>query len=465
MQQEGMTPDRFTFVPVLNACANLQALEVGRHIHEQVIQAGFEHDVFVGNSLIDMYAKCGSMDDAWRVFKKMPSLTVVSWTTMIFGHVKCGKGHKALEVFQQMQQAGVKPNPVTFVGVLNACASLVALEEGRRAHEQFIRSGFESNVFVRNCLIDMYVKCGSMNDAWNVFNKMPSHSVVSWTAMILGHVKCGQGQRALDLFQQMQKEGVVPDSVTFVGVLNACASVAALGEGRRVHEQIIQSGFESDAFVSSSLIDMYAKCGSMEDAQRVFNKMPVRNAVSWTAMLKGYAMHGQGKEALAHFKWMCEEGADIDSVTFVCVLLACSHAGLVNEGLHAFDSMREVYRIPATVDHYACKVDLLGRAGHLDEAEDVIKTMPCEPNATVWMALLGACRIHGKVELGERIAKQLIELDPNMAVGYVMLSNIYAAAGKWDLSENIQKQRKERCLRKQPGCTWIEVNNEVLHTL
>ncbi len=465
MQQEGMTPDRFTFVPVLNACANLRALEVGRHIHEQVIQAGFQHDVFVGNSLIDMYAKCGSMDDAWRVFKKMPSLTVVSWTAMIFGHVKCGEGHKALEVFQQMQQADVKPNPVTFVGVLNACASLVALEEGRRAHEQIIRSGFESNVFVRNCLIDMYVKCGSMNDAWNVFNKMPSRSVVSWTAMILGHVKCGQGQRALDLFQQMQKEGVVPDSVTFVGVLNACASVAALGEGRHVHEQIIQSGFESDAFVSSSLIDMYAKCGSMEDAQRVFNKMPIRNAVSWTAMLKGYAMHGQGKEALAHFKWMCEEGAEIDSVTFVCVLLACSHAGLVNEGLHAFDSMREVYRIPATVDHYACKVDLLGRAGHLDEAEDVIKTMPCEPNATVWMALLGACRIHGKVELGERIAKQLLELDPNMAVGYVMLSNIYAAAGKWNLSENIQKQRKEGCLRKQPGCTWIEVNNEVLHTL
>jgi pentatricopeptide repeat protein len=465
MQQEGMTPDRFTFVPVLNACANLQALEAGRHIHEQVIQAGFEHDVFVGNSLIDMYAKCGSMDDAWRVFKKMPSLTVVSWTAMIFGHVKCGEGHKALEVFQQMQQAGVKPNPVTFVGVLNACASLVALEEGRRAHEQIIQSGFESNVFVRNCLIDMYVKCGSMNDAWNVFNKMPSRSVVSWTAMILGHVKCGQGQRALDLFQQMQKEGVVPDSVTFVGVLNACASVAALGEGRHVHEQIIQSGFESDAFVSSSLIDMYAKCGSMEDAQRVFNKMPVRNAVSWTAMLKGYAMHGQGKEALAHFKWMCEEGAEIDSVTFVCVLLACSHAGLVNEGLHAFDSMREVYRIPATVDHYACKVDLLGRAGHLEEAEDVIKTMPYEPNATVWMALLGACRIHGKVELGERIAKQLLELDPNMAVGYVMLSNIYAAAGNWDLSEDIQKQRKERCLRKQPGCTRIEVNNEVLHTL
>jgi pentatricopeptide repeat protein len=444
MQQEGVTPDRFTFVPVLNACANLQALEEGRHVHKQVLQAGFEHDVFVGNSLIDMYAKCGSMDDAWRVFKKMPSLTVVSWSAMILGHVKCGEGHKALEVFQQMQQAGVKPNPVTFVGVLNACASLVALEEGRRVHEQIIQSGFESNLFVRNCLIDMYVKCGSMNDAWSIFNKMPSRSVVSWTAMILGHVKCGQGQKALDLFQQMQKEGVVPDSVTFVGVLNACASIVALVEGRDIHEQIIQRGFESDVFVGSGLIDMYVKCGSMDDAWRVFNKMPVRNVVSWTAMLKGYAMHGQGREALAHFKWMCEEGVEIDGVTFVCLLLACSHAGLVNEGLHAFDSMMNVYRIPPTVDHYACKVDLLGRAGRLDEAEDVIKTMPCEPNAAVWMTLLGACRIYGEVEMGERIAKQLLELDPNMTAGYVVLSNIYAAAGKWDLSEKIQQQRKER---------------------
>jgi pentatricopeptide repeat protein len=283
-----------------------------------------------------------------------------------------------------------------------------------------------------------------MNDAWSIFNKMPSRSVVSWTAMILGHVKCGQGQKALDLFQQMQKEGVVPDSVTFVGVLNACASVVALVEGRDIHEQIIQRGFESDVFVGSGLIDMYVKCGSMDDAWRVFNKMPVRNVVSWTAMLKGYAMHGQGMEALAHFKWMCEEGVEIDGVTFVCLLLACSHAGLVNEGLHAFDSMMNVYRIPPTVDHYACKVDLLGRAGHLDEAEDVIKTMPCEPNAAVWMTLLGACRIYGEVEMGERIAKQLLELDPNMTAGYVVLSNIYAAAGKWDLSEKIQQQRKER---------------------
>ncbi len=444
MQEENVIPNAFSFVQVLNACAGLMALDDGLRIHMQIIQSGCESDLYVGNSLIDMYAKCGGIDYAWLVFSKMPIRNVISWNAMILGLVKCGQEQKAMELFQQMQCRGVAPDRVTFVGLLHACARVAVLKDGKQIHEQIIQSGFESDLFVASSLIDMYAKCGSIEDAQRVFDRMPTRDVAAWNAMLLGHVRGGQGQEALLLSQKMQQEGVKPDSITFVGVLNACASVVALVEGRDIHEQIIQRGFESDVFVGSGLIDMYVKCGSMDDAWRVFNKMPVRNVVSWTAMLKGYAMHGQGMEALAHFKWMCEEGVEIDGVTFVCLLLACSHAGLVNEGLHAFDSMMNVYRIPPTVDHYACKVDLLGRAGRLDEAEDVIKTMPCEPNAAVWMTLLGACRIYGEVEMGERIAKQLLELDPNMTAGYVVLSNIYAAAGKWDLSEKIQQQRKER---------------------
>ncbi|CAK9234682.1 unnamed protein product [Sphagnum troendelagicum] len=458
MQQEGVQPNPVTFVGVVNACASLVALEEGRCAHEQIIQSGCESDVSVGNSLIDMYGKCGSMEDARRVFNEMPSHNVVSWTTIIFGYVKSGQGQKALELFQQMQQ---------------------------------------EDVSIGSSLVDMYTKCGSMEDAWGVFNKMPSRDVVSWTAMIfghvkygqglkalelfrqmqqegsrdvvswtvmmLGHVKCGQGQKALRLFRQMQQEGVLPNAVTFMVVLNACASVVALEEGRRVHEQITQSSCESDVFVGNSLIDMYAKCGSMEDAWRVFNTMPSRDVVSWNAMLGGFALHGHGQEALAHFERMCEEGIEVDNVTFVCLLSACSHAGLLCEGQRSFRSMSTVHKISAKLEHYTCMVDLLGRAGHLHEAEDMIKMMPCKPDVAVWMASLGACRIHGNVEMGERIAKHILEVDPGNAAGYVLLSNIYAAAGKWDLSEKVQSQRKERGVKKQSGRTWIEVNNEV-HT-
>ncbi|CAM6054309.1 unnamed protein product [Sphagnum tenellum] len=489
----------------LNACASLGALQEGRQVHEQIIRSGCEADVFVGCSLVDMYAKCRHMQDAWRVFKNMSSRDVVAWNTMILGHVKCGQGRKALELFQQMlqedifvrsslvdmyvkcgsmedaqrvfnkipsrdvvtwtamifgfvkcqqgqkalelfqqmQHEGVQPNSVTFVGVLNACASVVALEEGS--------------------LVDMYAKCGSIEDAWRVFNKMPSRDVVTWTTMMLGHLKCGQGQEALELFRQMQKEGVQPNSVTFVGLLNACASVAALEEGRCAHEQILQSEWHSNIFVRNSLVDMYGKCGSMEDAQRVFNNMPLHDVVSWNAILGGCAMHGHGKEALRHFELMCEEGVKPNDITFVCLLSACGHAGLVDEGLRCFTSMSTVYKISAKLEHYTCMVDLLGRSGRLQEAENMIQALPFRPDGALWMALLGACRIHANVEMGERIAKRVLELEPENALGYVLLSNIYAAAGKRDLCKNVERQRKERGVKKQLGRTWIEVNNEV-HT-
>jgi len=231
MQQEGIVPNGFSFVQVLKACASLQALEKGWCIHQQIIKCGYESDVFVSNSLVDMYAKCGSIWDAQIVFNRMCKHTVVSWSTMILGHVKCGQGKEALELYRQMQLECVQPDPITFVGVLNACASIVALEEGR-----CVQRNFESNMFVGYSLIDMYSKCGSIDDAWMVFNRMPLRDVVSWNIMILGHVKCEQGQKALALGQQMQLEGIKPDPVTFVGILKACTSVAGLEEGKRVHE-------------------------------------------------------------------------------------------------------------------------------------------------------------------------------------------------------------------------------------
>ncbi len=257
-----MRPDRFTFVPVLNACAGLRALEEGRWVHELIMQIGCETDVFVGSSLVDMYAKCGHMEDALRVFNKMPSRDVVMWSALILGHVKYGQGQKALELFRQMQQEGVHPDAVTYVGVLNACASIMALEEGRRAHEQIIQRGCELDAFVGNSLVDMYVKCGSIEDAWSVFNKMPSCDAVTWTAMILGHVKCGQGQKALDIFQQMQEEGVQPGAVWAVVCWNAMIFVhVKCGEGHKALElfqKMLQEGVQPDAITYVGVLNACA---------------------------------------------------------------------------------------------------------------------------------------------------------------------------------------------------------------
>ncbi|KAH9543638.1 hypothetical protein CY35_13G076200 [Sphagnum magellanicum] len=405
-----MSPDKFTFVPLIKACAGLGRLEDGRLVHKQLIQSGYKSDVFVCKSLVDMYAKYGSIEEAWTVFERMPSQNVVTWTTIILGHVQCQRWQKALELFGKMQQEGVQPDSVTFVGVLNACASILTLEEGRCVHQQTVEFVCDSDVFVGNNLVDMYAKCGSIEDAWRVFNKMPSRNVVTWNAMVLGHVKCGQGQKELGLFQHMQQEGVQPDSVTFVGVLKACTSTVAIEEGRFVHQDIIQSGLESDVFVGSSLVKMYAKCGSMEDAWRVFNKMPSRTVVTWNAILGGCAMNGH----------------------------ACGHAGLVDEGMHCYASMVTDYMISAKLEHYTCMVDLLGHAGHVQEVENMVMATPWKPHVAAWMALLGACRIHGNVEMAERVARRILEMEPDNGADYGLPSNIYAAGGNWHLCENVK---------------------------
>jgi pentatricopeptide repeat protein len=464
MQHEGVQPAPVTYMGVLNACASVASVKEGRHVHKLIMQSRYQADVSISNSLIDMYVKCGSIADAQQVFNSMATHDVVSWNAMMWGHVKCGQGQKVLELWQQMHQEEVQPDRITFLRVLNTCATVAALEEGRAIHKQIVQTNYEADVYVGSSLVNMYAKCGSIEDAQRVFNNMASHDVVSWTAMIVAHVNCGQAWKALELSQQMQNQGVQPDHVTFVGMLNACADVLALEEGRRIHESIIQCGCESDAFVGSSLIDMYTKCGSIEDAQRVFNRMVTPDVITWTAMLRGHAMHGHGREAIQHFEQMGQDGVEIDDVTFIALLSACNHAGLVDEGLHCFESMGSVYSIPATVKHYACMVDLLGRAGHLQEAQDLIKSGPgSAEDAAVWRSLLGACRIHGDVEMGENIAIRVIELDPGNDAAYVLLSNIYAAAGKWDLRAKVQQLRLDRGVEKQVGSTSIEMKNEV-HT-
>eukprot|EP01018_Ginkgo_biloba_P037442 Gb_29881 [translate_table: standard] len=461
MMRTHVKPNSVTMVSVLSACAQLGALQHGKCIHAYIIRHRLESNSFVGNSLIDMYTKCGMMEYARQVFYLMCQKNVVTWNAMIAGYSQNGHFNEALATFHEMQMSRITPDAFTIVSVLSACAHLGALQQGKWIHDYVTRSGLDSNVFVGNSLIDMYAKCGSIGIARQLFNRMSRRDVVSWNAMIAGYSHNGDGHEFLTLFYQMLLVGETPESGTIVSVLLACANLGALQQGKWIHNYIIRSGFESDAFVQTALIDMYAKCGNVEIARNLFDTMPERNVVAYSAMIAGYGMHGYGEDALVLFSQMQQTGMKPNRITFICVLSACSHAGLVDEGWQYFDSMSRDYCITPSVEHYACMVDLLGRAGHLEQAQNFIENMPVDPNAGVWGALLGACRIHCNIELGERVARILFDLEPGNAGYYVLLSNIYAAAGRWDEVAMVRIMMKDRGLRKPPGYSLIEINNRV----
>eukprot|EP01018_Ginkgo_biloba_P026238 Gb_36365 [translate_table: standard] len=458
MDKPSISIDSSAFVSLLQTCTNMKSV---KQVHGLILVTGLEQDVFLGTKLVTMYAKCGGLVDARIIFDNVPRRNLFSYNIMIGGYAKEGQCEETLKVYHQMQRAGIQPDEFTFPLILKACANLSALQQGKEIHYHIVRNGFESDVFVGAALVDMYAKCGSIENARQVFDKMSRRDLVSWTAMISGYSQNGHASEALALFDQMQLADETPDPVTLVSVLSACTDLGALQQGKWVHNCIIRSGFDSNIYVGSALIDMYAKCGSVKIARQLFDKMSTRNVVSWSAMIAGYGMHGQGEEALALFSRMLETGLKPNYITFVAVLSACSHAGLVDEGWKYFECMSRDYGIKPRLKHYACIVDLLGRAGHLNEARDFIKKMPLEPDAGVWGALLSGCRIHGNIELGEHVAERLFELNPEHSGYYVLLSNIYAAAGRWDDVVKVRAMMKDRGVKKRPGRSMIEVDNRV----
>ncbi|KAJ7532424.1 hypothetical protein O6H91_13G002800 [Diphasiastrum complanatum] len=455
MKQEGMQPDNVTYVVLLKACARVASLEQGKQLHSDIIASGLENDASVGNTLVDMYAKCGCIEMACEVFNKINERNVVSWNAMIGGYAQQGLGKEALALYEQMKQEGVQPDNVTYVVLVNACARTEALEEGKQLHSDVIRSGFESDVIVGSALVDMYAKCGCIEHARQMFNKMSAPDVASWNALIAGYAQQGLGKEALALYDQMKQEGVQPDSVTYVVLLKACASIAALEQGKQLHSHIVRRGFELDVIVGSAIVDMYAKCGCIEDAREVFDNLHERDVVAWNAMIAGSAQQGRGKEALTLLEQMQSKGTKPNASTYIGVLTACSRSGLVDEGCRLFDSMCNNHGVTPTVDHYACMVDLLCRAGRLADAEDFINKMPIQPNAVVWMTLLAAARIHHNVEIGRRTFDCVVKLEPKNAAAYVLLSNIYAEAGRRDEVAKIRQQMKTAGLNKN---AWVQLD-------
>lgn len=407
MQQEGTVPDNVTFATVLKVCASLEALEEGKWIHVHLINKRIEPDIFVVSSLVDMYAKCRSIKHSRQVFDEACKHNVVLWNAMIAGYAQHAMGEEAIKLFEEMEAKGLWPDKITFISILKSCSSL---NQGKRVHLQTIENGFEADICVQNTLIDMYGNYGSLEDACYIFNIVHDRDVVSWNAAIAGHIQGGCLEKALKLFKGMQKAGVKPDKVTFSSVLKACASLAAYVYGKQIHMHINICGFESDIFVNSALLDMYAKCGRIKDAHKVFNVMHGRNIVSWNAIIAGFAQQGLAKSALKLFRQMQELSIKPDAVTFVSVLYACSHSGLVLEGCYYFDTMIHAYHMTPKRDHYACMVDMLGRAGRLEDALDFINKSPVQTDAVVWMTLLSACKNHGNTEFGRYVFNCALEL-------------------------------------------------------
>lgn len=456
MQRHGIWADSITYSELIKCCLARGAVEEGKLVHNHVFSHGHEPKTFLINILLNMYVKFNLLDEAQALFDEMPERNVVSWTTMISAYTNAKLNDKALEFLIMMLRQGVMPNMFTYSSVLRACDGISNL---RQLHSRIIKAGLESDVFVRSALIDIYSKLGELQEALGVFNEMVSGDSVVWNSIIGGLAQNSDGDEALNLYKSMKRAGFPPDQSTLTSVLRACTGLALLELGRQVHVHVLK--FDRDLILNNALLDMYCKCGSMEDANFVFTRMLEKDVISWSTMIAGLAQNGFSREALKLFQSMKDSGVKPNYITILGVLFACSHAGLVEDGWYYFQSMKKLFGINPGREHYGCIIDLLGRAGKLDQAIELIHQMEGEPDAVTWRTLLGACRVHRNVDLAIHAAKQILKLDPEDAGTYILLSNIYANSQRWDDVTEVRRTLKARGIRKEPGCSWIEVSKKI----
>ncbi|KAL8538361.1 hypothetical protein ACS0TY_000375 [Phlomoides rotata] len=465
----GEKPNKFTYPFVIKASAKIGDLQLGKGIHE-----------------------CGCLDMARRVFSSMPERDVISWNSMIDGFAQNDCVEDAVEFFQRMEEGGVKPNDITMVGVLTACRKKLDLEFGRWVHSYIEKNEIKLSLILSNAILDMYTKCRSMQDAKKFFDKMGRKDVVSWTTMLAGYASSGDFNAARDLFDSLPSKDIAawnslisayeqsgnpkeaiamfnelqlsktatPDEVTLVSTLSACSELGAIELGSWIHVYIKKEGMRLNCHLATALIDMYSKCGDLDKALEVFHSVN-KDVFVWSSMIAGLGMHGCGRDAIALFSEMKEAKVKPSAVTFTNLLSACSHSGLVEEGREFFHQMELIYKIVPCMQHYACMVDILGRAGLLEEAMELIKNMPIVPGGSVWGALLGACRLHKNIGLAEEACDRLLQIEPQNHGAYVSLSNIYANSGQWDKVSGVRKRMRDAGLKKEPGCSAVEVNGSV----
>lgn len=421
--EDDVLPDKYTFTFILKACASLFSVKQGQQIHGHVVKKGLGCDLYICNTLLNTYAKCGRLETARFLLDRMPNKDIISWNALLSVFVDMGLLELASGLFNEMPT---------------------------------------KNLESWNFLLTGYLNSGLLDEARKVFDKMPERDVVSWNVMITGYAKAGRHSEVWMLFEDMQRADVKPDNCTLVNLLSASTVVGALNHGQWVHDYICRNGIDVKGFLATALVDMYSKCGYIEKAIEVFGRTSEKDVSTWNAMITGFSIHGLGRHALHIFSEMIASGNfEPNEVTFVSLLSACSRVGLLVEGHEIFESMVSVYGIEPSIEHYGCMVDLLGRFGLLEDAKELVEQMPVKQTPLLWESLLSACRNHGNIGLAEQIAKKLLELDPEYSTGYVQLSNIHASTGRWDHVCEVRREMRAKQISKKPGGSLIEVKGIV----
>ncbi|XP_057974211.1 pentatricopeptide repeat-containing protein At3g24000, mitochondrial-like [Malania oleifera] len=472
MIEAGAYPTNYTLGCVFSACSSLCLAELGEQIHAYAIKYHIEFDRSVGSSICSMYSKCGSLESVVKAFRRVEEKDVISWTAAICACVDNGVAAMGLRFFTEMLSEGVEPNEFTLTGALSSCCMMRAFGVGEQVHSLCVKLGYESNPRITNSIMYLYLKFGLIKDARRLFDQVESASLVAWNTMIAGHAQMmdlakddlsahNSGTEALNIFLKLNQSGIKPDLFTLSSILTICSGLAALEQGEQVHALTIKTGFLSDVVVGTALINMYNKCGSIERANQAFVEMPTRTLVSWTSMITGFAQHGQSQQALQLFEDMRRAGVRPNKITFVGVLSACSHAGMVDEAMSYFEMIKAEYKIKPVMEHFACLIDMFVRLGQLEEAFDFIKKMNFEPNKFIWSILVAGCKSHGKLELGFYAAEQLLKLKLNDTETYLLLLKMYVSAGRWKDVAKVRKMKKEEKLGKLRDWSWIRFKDKV----
>lgn len=492
MQNKAFPVDRYSFPPLLKAASKSMALSEGKMVHGLASKMGFDCDPFVETALVGMYASCGQISEARMLFDKMSYRDVVTWNIMIDGYCQIGLFDNVIFLLEEMKSSDAEPDGRIYTTILSACGRVGNLDVGKMVHGLLDESKLVSDSYMHSALINLYASCGAMDvaqslhdklnpvnivastamisgysEAGNVeaarliFEKIIDKDLVSWSAMISGYAESDMPGESLRIFHDMIKSGIKPDQVTMLSVISACAHLGALDQAKKTHSLVDDMGFGKALPINNALIDMYAKCGNLLAAKEVFDRMWRKNVISWTSMISAFAIHGDVANAMKYFHGMKLEDVEPNWVTFVGVLYACSHAGLVEAGHKVFESMVNEYRITPKLEHYGCMVDLYGRANRLRDALELVETMPMPPNVVIWGSLMAACRIHGDFELGEFAAKRVLELDPEHDGAHVFLSNIYANEKRWSDVGEVRRFMKHNRISKEQGCSSIEMGGQM----
>ncbi|XP_016503583.2 pentatricopeptide repeat-containing protein At2g41080-like [Nicotiana tabacum] len=485
-------PSHFSYL--LQSCIQKNSFSLTKQLHSLILTSGCFKDKFVSNHLLNAYSKLGQLDTAVSLFDKLPKRNVMSFNILIGGYVQIGDldsasklfdemgernlaswnvmitgltqfefNEKALSLFSQMHGLGYLPDAFTLASVLRGCAGLRDVNKGRQVHGCVLKLGLEDHLVVASSLAHMYMKSGSLREGEIVIKSMPAPTVAAWNTLIAGKAQNGCFEGTLELYNLMKIAGFRPDKITFISLISSCSELATIGQGQQIHSEVIKTGAVSVVAVVSSLISMYSKCGCLDEAEKIFEERVEADIVLWSAMISAYGFHGKGKDAVGLFHRMEQEGLVPNHVTFLSLLYACSHSGMKDEGLEFFNLMVEKYNVEPQLVHYTCVVDLLGRAGRLQEAEALIRSMPVKPDAVIWKTLLSACKIHKNADMARSIAEEVLRIDPQDSASYVLLANVHASAKRWKYVSEVRKSMRDRGVKKEPGISWLELKNQVHH--